>query len=231
MAETVAIVPARGGSTGITRKNLKKIDGDHLVGIAASHGLEASNVDRVVVNSEDEEIRSVAETYGAQVMDRPERFTQDNTVQEVDRLLQWCISEIEADGGEIEHVVLLYPTAPLRDVESIEETVSLVDDGDYDSALTLYEDDNYLWKRTDDTVEPINYDPEKRGPRQKEDWNQWVENKAVYVTARDLLMESGCRLGGNIGYVEMEKWRSIDVDRPVDLQLARVLWQNPPTVA
>jgi N-acylneuraminate cytidylyltransferase len=54
-----------------------------------------------------------------------------------------------------------------------------------------------------------------------EDWNQWVENKAVYVMRRDLLVDTGCRLGGKIGYVKMSKIRSVDIDEPSDLNLAR----------
>jgi CMP-N,N'-diacetyllegionaminic acid synthase len=227
MTNVVAIIPARGGSQGIPLKNLKEIDGDPLVGIAANHATEAEKIDRTIVNSDHEDIRAAGRDYGAEVMDRPDRFAHDDTVQEVDRLLQWCIEQIEADGGEVDVLVLLYPTAPLRTVPTIDEAVELVVDGEYDSALSLYEDDSYLWERhEDDSVSPTNYDPAKRGPRQKEDWNQWVENKAVYAVERDVLMETGCRIGDNVGYVEMPAWRSIDVDRPHDLELARVLYTN-----
>lgn len=229
MSEVYAIVPARGGSQGIPLKNLKEIDGTPLVSIAAEHGLEAEAIDHVIVNSDHDEIREAGAAAGAETMDRPERFTQDDSVQEVDRLLQWCVEQLEEDGRQVDVVVLLYPTAPLRTVETIEEAVEMVTDGPYDSVLSLYEDHNYLWERDGDVVRPTNYDPAKRGPRQKEDWNQWVENKAIYVMTRDLLMETGCRLGGEIGHVEMPEWRSIDVDEPADLSLARWLWENPPT--
>ena len=228
MTNVSAIVPARGGSQGIPLKNLKEIDGKPLVSITANHGLEADQIDQTIVNSDHPEIRAAGEEAGARVMKRPERFTQDNSVQEVDRLLQWCVEQLEKEGKNIDVVVLLYPTAPLRTVETVNQAVSMVADGSYDSTLSLYEDASYLWARDDDTVEPTNYDPVKRGPRQKEDWNQWIENKAVYVMDRDLLMETGCRLGGKIGYVEMPEWRSIDVDHPFDLELARFLWNNPP---
>lgn len=227
MTSVVAIVPARGGSEGIPLKNLEEIDGDPLVGIAANHGLEAEYVDRTVVNSDHEDIRAAGEEYGAEVMDRPDRFAHDDTIQEVDRLLQWCVEQLEADGAEVDVVVLLYPTAPLRTVDTIDEAVELVVEGEYDSALSLYEDDSYLWERGDgETVSPTNYDPAERGPRQKEDWNQWVENKAVYVVERDVLMETGCRIGEQVGYVEMPEWRSVDVDTPHDLELARILYTH-----
>lgn len=228
MTNVFAIVPARGGSQGIPLKNLKEIDGQPLVSIAAQHGLDAENIDHTIVNSDHEDIRAAGVETGSEVMDRPKRFTQDDSIQEVDRLLQWCVEQLEADDRDVDLVVLIYPTVPLRTVETIEEAVAMVADDEYDSVLSLHEDDSYLWERDDGTVEPTNYDPAKRGPRQKEDWNQWVENKAVYVMDRDLLMETDCRLGGTIGYVEMPEWRSVDVDATSDLEIARRLYNNPP---
>lgn len=229
MDDVVAIIPARGGSQRIPQKNIKEIGGDPLVGIAARHGTESERIDRTIVNSDDPEIRAAAEEYGAEVMDRPDRFTQDNSVQEVDRLLQWCIEELESRGDSVGVVVLLYPTAPLRTVETIDEAVGLVTDDEYDSVLSLHEDTSYLWEVADGEAEPTNYDPSKRGPTQNEAWNQWVENLAVYATDRDVFMETGYRLGGKTGYVEMPEWRSVDIDTPTELHIARLLAANPPT--
>ena len=222
----VAIIPARGGSKGIPRKNIQPLAGKPLVAHTIEQALSSVRIQRVIVNSEDPEIRAIAERHGAEVMDRPERFHHDNTFQEVDRLLQWCVEELEANSETIDILLLLYPTAPLRKTVHIDACIRLVADDGYDSALTLVEDSSYLWKiRIDGSCEPTNYDPKTRGPRQKEGWNQWVENKAVYAMRRDLLMKSGCRLGGKIGYVEMSKMESIDVDTPEDLELVRTLMQ------
>lgn len=215
----LAIIPARGGSKGIPRKNLQTLAGKPLLVHAIEQARAASGITRILVNSEDAEIRAVAEANGVETMDRPEEFHHDNSVQEVDRLLKWIVGELESRGEQIDVVVLLYATSPLREVASIEAAIRLVTEAGYDSALTLYEDTRYLWRRNGDVVEPTNYDPATRGPRQKESWNQWAENKAVYVMKRDLLMETGCRLGGRIGSVEMPAWRSIDVDGPADLEL------------
>lgn len=220
----IAIIPARGGSKGILRKNLKKITGKPLVGIAVEQSLSCKMINRTVVTSEDQEIREVAESFGAEIMERPDEFIHDNTIQEVDRLLIWTVLELEAQGSPVDVVVLLYPTAPLRQVETIDKAISMVTEEGYTSVLSLYKDTTYLWRRAGDMVEPVNYDPATRGPRQREKWNQWAENKAVYVMTRDLLVNTGCRLGGKIGYVEMPKWRSIDIDKAEDLELARILF-------
>lgn len=222
----LAIIPARGGSKGIPRKNTMEVAGIPLVGIAVRQALAARNVTRVMVSSEDEEIRAMAAQYGAETMSRPEEFHHDNSVQEVDRLLRWTVEQDEKAGNHTDVVVLVYPTAPLRTVRNIEDTVSLVLGGEYDSALTLYEDATYLWSCDDGTATPTNYDPTTRGPRQKEIWNQWGENKAVYAFTRDLLMNTGCRIGVKTGYVAMSKLRSVDVDSPDDLTLVRGLVES-----
>ncbi len=221
----LCIIPARGGSKGVPRKNIKPIGGKPLL----QHTIEAARtcplITRHVVNTEDEEIRGMAESLGVEVQGRPEDFWHDNTFQEVDRLLQWAVAEFESREGQVDIVVLLYPTAPLRPTQAITDCIDLVLNKGFDSSLTLREDRSYIWQRLDrgPTVEPVNYDPKKRGPNQMEGWNQWVENKAVYAMKRDLLMETGCRLGGRVGFVEMSKLQSIDIDTPEDFILAEQL--------
>lgn len=222
---TYAFIPARGGSKGIPRKNLADLVGKPLVAHAIAHAKACKRIDHVFVSSEDTEIRKVAESYGAEAIDRPDEFIHDNSVQEVDRLLRWTVLELEKQDHHIDIVVLLYATSPLREVKTIDEAIRMVAEDGYDSVLSLYEDTTYLWRREGNTVMPTNYDPATRGPRQKENWNQWAENKAVYVVKRDLLVNSGVRLGGRIGYVEMPKWRSVDIDKPEDLELVRKLYE------
>ncbi len=222
----LAIIPARGGSKGIQRKNIVDVGGLPLVVHTIRHAQQAKRIDDFVVSSEDHEIRSIAESYGVRTMDRPMEFANDSTLQEVDNLLVWTVKEYEKNNQSPDIVVLLYPTAPLRDIESIDVAIEMVASGEYTSVLSVYHDTRYLWKTSNDVVEPTNYEPCKRMPRQKEIWNQWAENKAIYVMARDLLLDSGCRLGGNIGYVEMLKWRSIDIDKEEDLIMARALFES-----
>ena len=221
----LAITPARGGSKGVPRKNIKLLNGKPLLQYTVEVVQKSKFITKYIINTEDEEIREVAHALGVQTQGRPEDFWYDNTFQEVDRLLQWSIKDLEQKGEKIDIVVLLYATAPLRKAETITQCIDLVLNQGYDSALTLKEDRSYIWKRIDNIngVEPVNYDPKKRGPNQLEGWNQWVENKAVYVMKRDLLMETGCRLGGKIGYVPMGKMESIDIDLPEDFILAETI--------
>lgn len=221
----LAITPARGGSKGVPRKNIKTLLGKPLIQYTIESAIACPLITRYVVNTEDSEIREFAESLGVETQGRPEDFWYDNTFQEVDRLLQWSVGDIEEKGDKVDLVVLLYPTAPLRRTEHITACIDLVCNKGFDSALTLREDRSYIWQRLnkENEAEPVNYDPNRRGPNQMEGWNQWVENKAVYVVKRDLLMETGCRLGGRIGFVEMSKLESIDIDTPEDFELAEFI--------
>jgi len=195
------------------------------------HTIEAARacplIDRYILNTEDQEIKELAESLGVETQSRPEEFWHDNTFQEVDRLLVWAVLDLESKGASIDVVVLLYPTSPLRPASAITNCIDLVVNQGYDSALTLREDRSYLWKKIGEGVRvaPSNYEPKKRGPNQLEGWNQWIENKAVYVVRRDLLIDSGCRIAGRVGHVEMCKWESVDIDTPDDFLLAEQLMQ------
>jgi CMP-N,N'-diacetyllegionaminic acid synthase len=221
----LAITPARGGSQGVPRKNIRPLAGKPLVQHTVEVALACPLINRYVVNTEDAEIRQLVEALGVETQSRPKEFWHDNTFQEVDRLLQWSVRDLEDGADPFDIVVLLYATSPLRRADAVTACIELVLHEGYDSALTLREDRSYIWQRTDSTraVTPVNYDPAKRGPNQLEGWNQWVENKAVYAMKRNLLIETGCRLGGRVGYVEMSRLDSIDIDRLEDFVLAEMI--------
>lgn len=221
----LAITPARGGSKGIPKKNIKDFCGHPLVAHTIMCAKQSKRITDYIVNSDDDEIRGVAEAYGALTMGRPDKYSHDQNLQEVDLLLRWTVEKYEEENSvAIDIVVLLYPTAPLRDVQSVDEAIELVESKGFDSALSLYRDTRYLWEVSDGgAVIPTNYDPNNRMPRQKENWNQWAENKAIYVMTREVLFTRG-RIGAKCGCVEMAKIKSIDIDEPDDFDLAQVIF-------
>jgi N-acylneuraminate cytidylyltransferase len=180
-------------------------------------------IDQIIVNSNDKTIREQATNRGVEVCGRPDRFAKANKLMEVDRLLSWQVEELEKQGHVIDVIVILYPSSPLRTVNNIDKTIRLVTKEEYDSALTLHEDARYLWKNENGTVTPDNYDPQRRGPEHLEDWNQWIETKDIYVVNKDILIEQGCRVGGNIGYTEVPAHRSINIDSEFDFKLAQFI--------
>ena len=139
-------------------------------------------ITRYIVNTEDKEIEKVAKSLGAETQNRPKEFWFDNTIQEVDRLLQWSVKEIESKGEKIDVVVLLYATSPFRQSQSITDCINLIVNKGFDSSLTLFEDRSYLWKRLGDSenVIPTNYNPKTRGPNQMENGTNGLKINLCY---------------------------------------------------
>ncbi len=228
MKNILAIIPARGGSKRVPRKNLKDINGIPLVGLAVSHAKASRHINRIIVSTDDPEIKKVSEQYGAETIDRPEEYRHDNTIMEADNILCQVVEDLESGGSKVDIVVLLYPTAPLRTAEKIDEAIELILNEGYTSTLSLVPDQGYFWRieKGSEDLKPYNYDPNNRLPSVMHDFKQFKENKAIYACTRDLLIETRCRLGGKVGYVTMTSLESIDVDDPADLELCRVIYST-----
>ena len=228
MNNILAIIPARGGSKRVPRKNLKLINEIPLVGHAINHAKDSKYINEIIVSTDDAEIAEVSQSFGARVIDRPEEYRHDNTIMEADNILCQVVQDLEAKGEKIDIIILLYPTAPLRPVKKIDEAIELIINQQYDSVLSLVPDQGYFWRLNKDSedLKPYNYDPQNRIPSTMHDYKQFKENKAIYACTRDLLKNTRCRLGSRIGFVLMDPLESIDIDTHEELELCRVLYEK-----
>ncbi|WP_373189151.1 cytidylyltransferase domain-containing protein [Halolamina sp.] len=225
--ETVSVIPARGGSKGIKRKNIVPFLGAPLLAHTVDQSLASERIDRTYVSTDHGEIAAVAREAGAEVIDRPVTLAGDKTPTE--DALAHALEEMRADGVDPQTFVLLQCTSPLRRGDDIDEAVRLVEDEGYDSALSCCRDHGFYWRAADaepaaDTVgaEPINYDPKNRSMRQELD-PRYRENGSVYVARTAVLEEEGCRIGGDIGLHVMPERLSIEIDTPEDLELVEAI--------
>lgn len=123
MTEVLAIIPARGGSKSIPRKNIRPFAGHPLIAYSIAAGLAAETVNRVVVSTDDEQIAAISRRYGAETpFMRPEEFSQDDTpdLPVFQHALRWLR---ENEGYRPEMIVQLRPTSPLRRVRHIDQAV------------------------------------------------------------------------------------------------------------
>ena len=123
MTHILAIIPARGGSKGIPRKNIRDFAGYPLIAWSIAAGLQAHTVNRVIVSTDDEEIASVAREYGAEIpFMRPHELSQDRTTDlpVFEHALKW-LEDIEAYKPDI--VIQLRPTSPIRPRDCIDSAV------------------------------------------------------------------------------------------------------------
>jgi len=216
----VAVIPARGGSKGIERKNIALFLGAPLLTHTVDQSLASDRIDRTYVSTDDEEIADVGREAGAEIIERPGDIAGDRSPTE--KALLHALSVIRADGIEPDTVVLLQCTSPLRRKHDIDEAVALVTEKGYDSALSCCEDHKFYWREEDDTAVPVNYDPKERAMRQELE-ARYQENGSIYVMRTAILESERCRLGGNIGIHEMPEVLSFEVDTPEDLRLLEAI--------
>ncbi len=221
----LTIIPARGGSKGIPRKNIQTLAGKPLLAYTIEAALEASTVDRVVVSTDDPEIADVVERYGAEVVWRPAEISGDTASSE-SALLHTLEYLQETEGYAPDVLVFLQCTSPLTQAEDIDGTVHALLDQDADSALAVTPFHYFLWQRDaqGDAV-GINHDKRVRLRRQDQE-PQYLETGAVYVMRVEGFKEARHRFFGKTALYVMPPERCWEIDAPVDLKVAEVLMRE-----
>ncbi|UCF61326.1 MAG: acylneuraminate cytidylyltransferase family protein [Anaerolineaceae bacterium] len=133
--EVLAIIPARGGSKGIPRKNIRLIAGKPLIHYTVETALKCQALNRVVVSTEDVEIADLVTGMGSEVLRRPEDLAQDDTPMVP--VIQHALRSLAEDGYQPEIIVLLQPTAPLRQSEHIDDCLELISVTEINSIVSV----------------------------------------------------------------------------------------------
>lgn len=225
----LGIVPARGGSKGIPRKNLADVCGSPLIvwSIELGKQLLASGVlTRCIVSTDDDEIVAVARAHGADVpFLRPAEAATD-TAKALSYVLH-ALDTLEPTDGHYDAVMILQPTSPRRDPVAILEAVGHLAASDANSLISCYQEDyiNELVMYEDEGVGRIRpcHPNHNKGVRRQEHGPKMVRNGAVYVTRVTYLRATGQLVCDHPVLLRMEKIDSIDVDTPDDLELLRAV--------
>lgn len=205
----IAIIPARGGSKGIPKKNTIDFYGQPLISRSIQQAKAAQHIKEVYVSTDDKEIAEVSENYGAKIIWRPAELATDTSSSE-DALLH-AVDQIEKQGG-IDLVVFLQATSPLRDPEDIDGAIDkLITEGADSLFSAALLDDFCLWEFKDDKLRGLTFDPHNRGRRQDRK-PLFLENGSIYVFRPEILRSYNNRLGGKIAIYEMPFWKSYEID-------------------
>ena len=217
----LAIIPARGGSKGIPRKNIKSFAGKPLIAWSIEEAKKSKYIDRVILTSEDDEIITSARKYGCEVpFIRPDKWAKDDTPG-----IMPVLHAIGMIPG-FDYSVLLQPTSPLRTVNDIDGTLEMCIEANADSCVTVTEVTKsplwmyYLSNRL--TLRPVIKTNEKFLCRQKLP-KAYALNGAVYVAKTEWLFQNKAFIGKDtIAYI-MPKERSIDIDDEIDFFIAELM--------
>lgn len=221
MSEVVAIIPARGGSKGVPRKNLRRVGGIPLIARAVQAARRCPSIDRVVVTTDDGDVASVAEEWGAEVVVRPDDLSGDSASSE--SALLHALSALEQRKVDVGVVVFLQATSPFIDVPALEDAVQLVRCRRRDSVFSAVETYGFLWaKAAGAAAEAVNHDADVRPRRQDRD-PHYLETGAFYVMRAAGFRALGHRFFGSIGIAEVSGRTAIEIDTEAELEIARAL--------
>lgn len=229
----LAIVPARGGSKGLPRKNLRLLAGKPLVAHAVEAGRRAKLVQRVLCSTDDQEIAAAAREAGAETpFLRPAALAGDVTEDwsVFEHALRWLADH---EGWAPDVVVNLRPTSPLRRASHVDAAIRVLHSTGADSVKSVCvarQHPHKMWVRNGDDetlLSPFLQTPFRieRGPDVPRAELQTVywQNGVVDVTRRSVILEQGVMIGRRVAGLITEPEDSVDVDGPLDLALAEVL--------
>jgi YrbI family 3-deoxy-D-manno-octulosonate 8-phosphate phosphatase len=212
----IAVIPARGGSKSVPRKNLKEIAGKPLIVWTIEQSLKSKYIDATYVSSDDPEIKKIAWPTGAAVINRPKSLASDKASTES---ALFHASEVLNEDYDL--MILLQCTSPLRYPHQLDEAIEQLFAEGSDSLLSGCLNDRFLWRKG----VPMNYDYKNRPRRQDKDW-EFVENGSFYIFKKEVLLKQKNRLGGKISQYIMPKWMSFEIDEPDDFELLEYLMKK-----
>jgi N-acylneuraminate cytidylyltransferase len=220
----VALVPARGGSTAVERKNVREVGGRPLLSWSVEVARATDVIDRTLVSTDDDEIGAVARESGAEVIDRPAALATDDAL--VADAVRHAVARLREDGESAPYVAMLEPTCPFRAPEDVQLAVERLVEHDLDSVASFTDaalNPHRAWSIEDGRPTPVVDGADPWQPRQALP-DAYELNGGVYAFAVDALPDEGvAMLFGDTGAVTMPPERSVDIDTPLDLEFARLV--------
>jgi CMP-N-acetylneuraminic acid synthetase len=223
----LGLIPARGGSKGILRKNIRLLCNRPLLEYTACAALNATTLSRVVLSTEDDEIANVGRQCGLEVpFLRPIELARDDTptLPVVQHALQW----LEAQSDRFDAMCLLEPTSPFRTAADIDACVKLFDETGADTVVSVipvpdkYHPHRVLFKDEHDCLHSClgNLKPILR---RQDRPVAFCRDGSVYVTRREVIMEQHTLYGKVIRGFPIDPSRTMNIDSPSDWEIAETL--------
>ena len=219
--KVIAIVPARGGSKGVSRKNIKPLAGKPLLVHTCFTAMQVAEIDYLLVSTDDDEIAGVARNCGAKVVIRPAQLASDTAATEP--VLIHAIEQVEQElGATFDIVLVLEPTSPLRSKETILKAIEMVASG-FESVLAVKQTTENVGLIKDSVFTPINkFAPRRRQLREP----NYVESSTIYAATVKYLRKTGTLVSERWGAVVVAEHEAIDINTEKDFEYMEFLMQR-----
>ena len=221
----IAIIPARGASKRVPRKNLLPLAGRPLLAHSILHAKQSKYVNEVYVSTEDPDIEQVARNYGAEVVKRPLELAGDRATSE-SALLHVLDDRIRHGFPDPDLVVFLQCTSPIRLSDDIDNAIQTLLNANADSLFSAVKCKEFIWEIKDRQLYSLTYDYRKR-QRTQNMAVQYRENGSIFIFRPQVLRKNNNRLGGKIVVYEMDYWSAFELDIPEDADLLERILCRP----
>lgn len=217
----LSIIPARGGSKRLPRKNVLDFNGKPLICWSIEASLNSKYIDKTIVSSDDEEILKIAQKNGANFIKRPNEFANDTST--TFDAIKHTINNLET----YDYVIVLQPTSPLRKAKHIDKAIELLNEKKADAIISTCEvEHSPLWSNTlpEDRNMKLFMREELKNKRSQDLEQYFRLNGAIYIcNIKKLLEEKTLFLKKNIYSYIMDRYESIDIDEKLDFEIAQFL--------
>lgn len=214
--KNIAIIPARGGSKRLPKKNILPLDGLPLVAHSIRYAIENTDViDGIFVSTDAEEIAQVARDFGATVIYRPEGISGD--FEPTVSALQHVLDNV-APG--VENVIVLQPTNPLRPARLLSEALAVYNENNCDSLFTVTSNHSKLGKIEGGRFVPFNYE---HGQRSQDLLPLFYENGLLYICSVSLIKKGSIASANAFPFVTEHVFSTVDIDTQEDFDYAAYL--------
>jgi len=217
----LAIIPARGGSKRLPRKNILDLNGKPLIAWSIEAGLSSKYIDKVVVTSDDDDILNLSKSLGVEILKRPDYLASD-TATTFD-----TIKHVIEKVANYDYIILLQPTSPLRGGLHIDEAIELLENKKASAVISVCKmDHSPLWSNTiDKSLSMVGFLKDEVLNKRSQDLETYYRlNGAIYICDTDkLLEEKSFFIKDNIFAYKMNRESSVDIDEQIDFKIASLL--------
>ena len=216
----IAIIPGRGGSKGLPKKNIKPLLGKPLIAYTIEAALKAKLISRVIVSTDNEEIAAISKQFGAEVpFMRPAHLSEDDSkaIDVYEHAIRWVEN---SQNSKVTEFAVLLPTTPLRNENHIDEAIELFYKKNAYSVISYTEEDHPIeWhKKVADDLSFIDIFDENSIDNRQNYQKSFYPNGAIYIFTNKVLETKKYYSQNSFAYL-MEKQFSIDIDDSFDFEL------------
>ena len=228
VSRTVALIPARGGSKGVPRKNIRSLNGKPLIAYSIETALNSKLINRVVVSTEDPEIADIARRYRADVpFIRPRELALDDSPE----WLTWqhAIHTLNAEHGneKLDTFVCIPPTSPLRSVEDVDACIRMLWESDADMVITVKPAERNPYFNmvvlNEGGYAQLAIPPRERVYRRQDAPTVYDVTTVTYAARPEFILNSSSIFDGKVKAVVVPAERALDIDSELDIKVAELL--------